>query len=286
MGLEVGIDHSGNQAIFERRLHTRSTSETAKARTKIAYSSTSDKSACFIFTLELRSTAMSQNWLKFIGFDLLWLGFVCYAFLLAPPDQPDTFSLIQNLSTGQWNGINPLVVALFNLMGIWPLVYTCLLLVDGRGQNLAAWIFAVASFAIGAFAILPYLALRRSPAQFTNRVNGILKITESRWTGIGLGLGAIALFSYGLLNGDWSDFWQQWQTSRFIHVMSLDFCLLSLLFPVLLPDDLARRGMNQRGLWPAIAFIPLLGPIAYLSLRTPLSAQAQSLIRTEPVRTD
>jgi hypothetical protein len=229
---------------------------------------------------------MNQSWLKFIGFDLLWLGFVCYAFLLAPPDQPDTLALIQNLSTGQWAGINPLVVALFNLMGIWPLVYTCLLLVDGRGQHLAAWIFAIASFAVGAFAILPYLALRQSPTQFSGPVNGVLRLTESRWTAIGLGLGAIALFGYGLLNGNWSDFWQQWQTSRFIHVMSLDFCLLSVLFPVLLPDDLARRGMNNQGLWLAIAFIPLLGPIAYLSLRTPLSAQDQLPISTEPVKTD
>jgi len=35
-----------------------------------------------------------------IGFGLLWVGFVTYAFLLAPPDQPDTFELIKNLSTG------------------------------------------------------------------------------------------------------------------------------------------------------------------------------------------
>ncbi len=218
---------------------------------------------------------MSQNWLKFIGFDLLWLGFIGYAFWLAPPNQPETFSLIQNLSTGQWAGINPLIIALFNLMGIWPLVYTCVLLVDGRGQNLAAWIFVAVSFAVGAFAILPYLALRRSPAPFTGPVNWLLKITESRWMGVAIGLGAIALLSYGLFNGDWSDFWQQWQTSRFIHVMSLDFCLLSLLFPVLLPDDLARRGMSRQGLWLAIACIPLLGPILYLSLRAPLQLDDQ-----------
>jgi hypothetical protein len=43
-----------------------------------------------------------------IAFGLLWLGFITYAFVFAPPDQPDTFKLIKNLSTGQWQGINPL----------------------------------------------------------------------------------------------------------------------------------------------------------------------------------
>ncbi|WP_353735256.1 hypothetical protein [Okeania sp. SIO2C2] len=54
---------------------------------------------------------------------LLWIGFSTYAFLLAPPDQPDTLELIQKLSTGQWENINPLIVSLFNIMGIWPLIY-------------------------------------------------------------------------------------------------------------------------------------------------------------------
>ena len=61
---------------------------------------------------------------------LLWLGFILYAFLLAPPDQPDTLELITKLSTGQWGGINPLVVSLFNLMGIYPLIYSAVLLID------------------------------------------------------------------------------------------------------------------------------------------------------------
>ena len=70
-----------------------------------------------------------------VGFGLLWLGFVAYAFLLAPPNQPDTFELIKNLSTGKWEGINPLIVSLFNIMGVWPIIYSCLLFIDGREQK-------------------------------------------------------------------------------------------------------------------------------------------------------
>jgi hypothetical protein len=66
---------------------------------------------------------------------LLWLGFISYAFVLAPPDSPDTFTLIQHLSTGQWDGINPWVIALFNVMGVWPLLYFGVLFADGDGQK-------------------------------------------------------------------------------------------------------------------------------------------------------
>ena len=62
-----------------------------------------------------------------ITFWLVWLGFIAYAFLFAPPDQPDTLELIKNLSTGNWEGINPLIISGFNLMGIWPIIYSCLL---------------------------------------------------------------------------------------------------------------------------------------------------------------
>ncbi|MBD2354164.1 DUF2834 domain-containing protein [Tolypothrix sp. FACHB-123] len=204
-----------------------------------------------------------------IGFGLLWLGVIAYAFLLAPPDAPNTFELIKNLSTGQWQGINPFIIALFNVMGIWPVIYSAILFIDGRGQKIPAWPFASASFAVGAFALLPYLALRNSNPQFTGKKNALIKALDSRITGIVLTIAAAILVGYGLLAGDWVDFVQQWQTSRFIHVMSLDFCLLSLLFPALLGDDMARRAWKNSSIW-LISFIPLFGPLFYLCVRPPL----------------
>lgn len=202
----------------------------------------------------------------------LWLAFVGYAFFLAPPNQPDTFDLIQRLSTGQWQGINPLVIALFNIMGIWPMIYGCLLFLDGHGQKLRAWPFAALSFGVGAFALLPYLALRQPNPQFTGTKTPALKFWDSRWTGIALALGALLLLVYGLTQGDWADFAAQWRSDRFIHVMSLDFCLLCLLFPSLLGDDMARHGLRDSRLFWAISLVPLLGPIAYLVLRPPIVA--------------
>jgi hypothetical protein len=80
-------------------------------------------------------------------------------------------------------------------------------------------------------------------------------------------LSAIALVSFGLWQGDWSDFVFQWQNSRFLAVMSMDFCYLSFLFSVLLKDDLRRRNINVKWPWFLLAFIPLFGPLTYLLLR-------------------
>ncbi|MDS1346975.1 DUF2834 domain-containing protein [Planktothrix agardhii] len=210
-----------------------------------------------------------------IIFGLIWLGFILYAFIFAPPDQPETLDLIKNLSMGNWTGINPLIIALFNIMGIWPLIYNCVLFIDGHGQKTPAWLFATLSFGVGAFAILPYLALRQPNPQFSGKKSWFIKILDSRITGLLLTLGTIILVIYGLTQGNWEDFIQQWQTSRFIHVMSLDFLLLSLLFPVLLTDDRARRGMEKSVILEWISLIPLFGALFYLTTRVPLNDQTE-----------
>jgi hypothetical protein len=146
-----------------------------------------------------------------------------------------------------------------------------LLFIDGREQRVPAWPFATASFGVGAFALLPYLALREPNQEFTGSKNLFLKLVDSRWFGVALTLGTAGLLGFGLLKGDWGDFIQQWQTSRFIHVMSLDFCLLCLLFPTLLGDDMARRGLKNSPLFWLVALVPLIGSSLYLCLRPPLS---------------
>lgn len=219
---------------------------------------------------------------KKIIFWLLWISLISYAFLFAPPNQPDTFELITRLSTGDWEGINPLIIALFNLMGIWPLVYACLLFADGRGQKIKAFPFAIISLAVGAFAILPYLALRQPNPIFSGEKNWLIKILDSRITGILLALGTIILVTFGLSQGDWGDFIQQWQTSRFIHVMSWDFCLLCLLFPSLLGDDMAKRNLKNSGVFWIVSLVPLLGAVGYLCLRPALPDNSIQVSSNEP----
>ena len=207
-----------------------------------------------------------------IIFGLLWLGFISYAFFFAPPEQPDTFELIKNLSTGNWQGINPLIISLFNIMGIWPFIYSAVVFFDGRGQKIPAWPFAIGSFALGAFMLLPYLALRSPNQKFVGEKNVFLKILDSRILGLLLTIGTVVLLASGL-QGDWGNFGQQWQNSRFIHVMSLDFVMLSLLFPTLLGDDMTRRGWQNNQLFWLFTIIPLFGPLIYLCVRPPVQIE-------------
>lgn len=201
----------------------------------------------------------------------LWLGFVAYAVFLSPPSRPDTLDVIRQLSTGQWAELNPVVVVLFNLMGLWPVVYASLVLADGCDQSVPAWPFVVGSFGFGAFALMPYLVLRKPTCALPYRSadTRLLKAVEHPWVGVGVAIATLLLIMYGLAQGTgyatWQDFLHQFSTSQFIHVMSLDFCMLTLLTPSLLWDDIARR--NLASSWRAVSLLPLLGPALYLALR-------------------
>jgi len=63
--------------------------------------------------------------------------------------------------------------------------------------------------------------------EFPGQKNAFLKLLDSRLTGVALTIGTVILVAYGR-NGDWENF-VQWQTSRFIHVMSLDFTFLPIV---------------------------------------------------------
>jgi hypothetical protein len=198
---------------------------------------------------------------------LLWIGFITYIFFLSPPAQPSTIQLLKNLFTGNWIAINPIILSLFALIGIWILIYSCLIFMDGRMQKIPAWPFVLASVGTGIIGLIPYLALRESNQEFSGRKDTLLKLLDSRWTGIILSLTTIGLLAYGLLFGDWGDYIQQFQNSRFINGMSLAFCIFCLLFSTLLGDDMARRGWNNSQVFWSVALAPLIGSLAYLCLR-------------------
>jgi hypothetical protein len=209
--------------------------------------------------------------LRKISFGLIWLTFIIYSFIFAPPDKPETLELITNMSLGNWAGINPLILAEFNLMGIWPIIYGCLLFIDGRGQKIRAFPFAFASFFIGAFALLPYLAFRQPNPKFTGEKNWFLKIQDSKILGIFVTITVMILLGFGISQGNWSDFIYQWQNSRFINVMTTDFCLLALLFPTILKDDMKRRNFDRNLIYWLVSLIPLLGSSLYLCFRPSLN---------------
>lgn len=206
-----------------------------------------------------------------IGLLLIWVGFIAYIILLAPPlHLEETLALLKNIFTLQWVAINPIVLSLFALVGIWLLIYSGLLFIDSRMQWIPFWPFALASVGSGVLGLLPYLAFREPNQEFSGQKDAFLQLLDSRFFAIILSFSTIALLAYSFSLGDWGDFVQQFQSDRFIHGMSLAFCLFWLLFPTILGDDMGRRHWNNPQLFWVVVFVPLLGPLGYLCLRPPL----------------
>jgi hypothetical protein len=214
-----------------------------------------------------------------ILFFTVWLLFLGYAVFLAPPSTPDTPELLTNLILAQTEGLNPILVALFNIMGLLPIWYWFLLVPDSRIQKIPVWPFALGMMAAGGFALLPYLASRTSSAQAPAAqasLSWIQRIFDNRWIALIVVLGVFGLGFYGLRQGDWASYITQFRSNQFVHVMSLDFLLLCTCLPILIQQDLRHRKLTERDLLWKLALIPLLGPALYIILRPPLSPQQKS----------
>ncbi len=213
-----------------------------------------------------------------ILFFTVWLLFLGYAVFFAPLSTPDTPELLSNLILAQTEGLNPILVALFNIMGLLPIWYWFLLAPNSRIQKIPVWPFALGMMAAGGFALLPYLALRNpsSQALLTQKpLSWIQRIFDNRWIALIAVLGVFGLGFYGLHQGDWTDYLTQFHRNQFVHVMSLDFLLLCTCLPLLIQQDLMHRNLTEKDLLWKLAFIPLLGPALYIVLRPPLSSKQQ-----------
>lgn len=208
--------------------------------------------------------------LRKVALWLVWFGFIAYVLLFAPPVQPDTFQPIQTLLSGRLPRINPVMLSLFSMVGIWLLIYSSLVFADGRMQRVSAWAFMLASVGSGVIGLIPYLALRDANPSFSGQKDNWLRLMDARSTGLILAFSTAVLLAFAAIAGDWSAFWYEFQTNRFVHGMSLAFCLFALLFPTLLGDDMARRGLRNPQMFWWVTLLPLVGPLAYLCLRPPL----------------
>ena len=85
----------------------------------------------------------------------LWVALLLEAFLLAPAPKAGTYELIQGMLLLQAS-IDPSIFALFQMIGILPLLAAAYLLQEGP----LAWMALFFSFFLGAFALLPYLSFR------------------------------------------------------------------------------------------------------------------------------
>jgi hypothetical protein len=218
------------------------------------------------------------------GIFLLWAALGAYAFALAPNQTPmrDQYFLekLLNLTTDPVR-LNAVFTQLFFAMGVWPLVYTALLIPAARSANkVPAWPFVFGSYGVGAFALLPFMALWQAPApapelppteaELAGPGNLLARGMESPLLAWGLLAGATACVAQAAAAGpaSWYEYSKLVQESRFVHVTTLDFLTLTTLAPFWMANDAAARRWEGAGrLLLPLSLVPVLGPCVYLVLR-------------------
>lgn len=168
---------------------------------------------------------------------LLWIALVAMVVLEAPPTRPDSGAWVMRLLRGEWAGENVAVIALFNLMGVWPWLLAVRLRHELFARRLPAWPFLVLANVGGAFLLLPYFVLRPDPVVPWPLPRWVSWIGHPVFRAL-LGLVALVLVSWGVALGDWSAFVTTFRTEGFVHIMTFDFlaCLAIYLMAAPSPE--------------------------------------------------
>lgn len=188
-----------------------------------------------------------------------WLLLICYALFLTPVEgNLDYVALLFSLDEPE-----PLIMAVFFLLWIWPVVFGLLLLENDR-SSIKAWPYVMFSFLFGAFALLPYFIFHRDLRNGVNRTsNRIQEIIKNPFFPFTLFVFTMIFLIYGLVYGSIEVYREAFYASRFIHVMTIDFGVLVLLSIL----GITHHAYHQKGHGTrlcVLGIIPIIGPLFYL----------------------
>lgn len=200
----------------------------------------------------------------------LWASLIAWWIVGAPAAHPTIDrALWGGLLTGRFDGIDPAVVGVFLLLGVTADLFVVLLLRDGRFQKLPGWPFALASFGLGSFVVVPYLLLRSKNPPRERPPGRATRVLSSRPIGWVIAAALLALVGWTVARGDASALAAAFRTSMLVQVMTLDLLLETLLLAWLVEES---RHLDPPHREPAIAralrFVPLLGPALWNALVT------------------
>ncbi|MGD7009074.1 hypothetical protein [Metabacillus sp. 84] len=133
--------------------------------------------------------------------------------------------ILQAFLSGEFGKLDPLVTMVFSFLGIFPFFWTALYFRSDQ-YAVPAWPFALLSFGLGAFALLPYLFFRKKEKKARPRVQNIGYALSSRWAMLTLLLITLFLYIYGLLFGSFIGYKEAFLQSSLVSVMTVDFLLL------------------------------------------------------------
>jgi len=188
-----------------------------------------------------------------------WLLFICYALFLTPVEgNLEYVATLFSLDEPE-----PLIMAVFLLLGVWPFVFG-LLLLENDQSSISAWPFVMFSFLFGTFALLPYFIFHRDQRKRENRTsNRAREMIKNPFFPFALLIFTIIFVVYGLIYGNVEVYKEAFFNTRFVHVMTLDFFMHTLLSVMGISHHAYHR--NGRGTRLSIlGFIPIIGSFVYL----------------------
>lgn len=197
----------------------------------------------------------------------VWVVLIVYSLFLAPPLNANTIDYIIGSLTLNFTMIDPYIVLLLNFMALWPILYAAILLTDSSDILIPKGVFILLSFFGGIFILLPYMAIRRPRTQKYMENTVTLQIAQSKILPFICIIIFGPLFVIAMLSGNPSIFLQIWWTDRFIHVVGINFILLSILYPILIWEEMNHMHWDDPLFRIIFCALPVMGPIFYLLIR-------------------
>ncbi|RDY71761.1 hypothetical protein DXT76_06450 [Halobacillus trueperi] len=190
-------------------------------------------------------------------FFISWIAFIAYAVYFAPNGNQGYLHQLMTMDDP-----DPFLLMVFSFLGIYPLVFSALLLGEDDSR-LPLWPFVTGMFMFGAFALMPYFFLSEGKTSRQRRTpKWLLKGIQSVLFYIFLIIGTVALFLYGVIQGNFHLYLKAFQTSQFVHVMTIDFFILTFLSSFVIYWRERKNGQVNQLQW--LGFMPIVGAILYL----------------------
>ena len=202
-------------------------------------------------------------------FLIIWLLLIVYARYLAPGTGANN-PIFPELFNGNIGEIDPLVFAVFNSLGIFPMVFLTILLLNDK-QRWPAWPFALLSFGIGAFSLLPYYAFGiKKSARKLRTPRWLVRFLRSRFWLIAL----IIMWA-----GNWLTLLQGFSFADYV-----DYFFASSLVSVMTVDWLVLYGLSiytvhrfyPDARYKGLAWVPIIGPVLVLLMNRDLLGNKSS----------
>ncbi|CAM9389117.1 unnamed protein product [Discosporangium mesarthrocarpum] len=218
---------------------------------------------------------------------ITWLALVVYGFGPFAPGEvsttlaPGDMELVMGMADP--SSSNPFFYAVFNLLGVIPIVMFSLLCGGGAfksgRQPVPPVPFIVGSLALGFFSIGPYLTLRNWTPEWDGEPAGLLeKIMSSRITGIVSLVLTLLIFNF-CVQGAFADpgtvqgYADILSSSRLAAVSTVDFCILNLAIIDVMREDMLRRGVDPTPAKLAQFIFPVAGPALWTAVRPPVATE-------------